>query len=223
MPAEWKITFWPSCTHHVFLSHCREDRDQLVLPVFEELERRGIIPWIDQHHYPIARDALQALREGLLACRLLTPAALANGRGWMAVERSFADAIQRRMIYGEESAHVELPLLMVPSDHATFQQSIWRSLIDKCRNISSAAVPSRARPRRAILRRTTPAPQAEPRSERVQLCADTIENFVKQEEQWASEIADRMGQDSGMQSHYADENRSRRVLAASPQRIVFPS
>ncbi len=55
MPAEWQIRYWPEVEWHVFLSHCQEDRELLVLPIFDELVRRGVVPWVDQHHYPEAR------------------------------------------------------------------------------------------------------------------------------------------------------------------------
>src|SRR5690554_4175430 len=84
MPAQWRIEYWPKCIAEVFLSHCAEDRSGLVLPVYEELKRRGVIPWIDRHHYPASREAFEALREGLLKCRhvvyFITPAMLRQGR-----------------------------------------------------------------------------------------------------------------------------------------------
>ncbi len=55
----WQIQSFPSCTHHVFLSHCREDREWLVFPLEEELRRRGVIPWLDRHEYPYGRTWLQ--------------------------------------------------------------------------------------------------------------------------------------------------------------------
>lgn len=228
MPAEWRINFWPPCTHHVFLSHCQEDRDQLVVPVFEELERRGIIPWIDRHHYPLARDALQALREGLLACRhtayFLTGAALSNGRGWMAVERSFADAIQRRMVYGDESAHFELPLLLVPQADPAFQRSIWRSLVDKSQSIHLPhAIPKVGKLAASRPIASDAAIPSDWTGGHVQSCADAIEKFVIQEELWASAIGDRMKQDPGMQAYYADVNLKQRILGASPQRVILPN
>lgn len=91
MPAQWRIEHWPSCVAHTFLSHCAEDRDHLVVPVYEELLRRRIVPWIDRKHYPLGRDAMEALQDELLKCRhviyFVTPAMLNQGRGWAGTER----------------------------------------------------------------------------------------------------------------------------------------
>lgn len=207
MPSRWEIDFWPECPYHVFLSHCQEDREQLVVPVFNELKRRRLIPRIDRHHYPLARDALQALRDALLRCRhvvyFLTPAALANGRGWMAVERSFCDAIQRRMVYGDEISHLELPLLFVPLADPSFQRSIWRILADKCRIVD-----------------VSPAEPSGWGAAHIQWSADMIERFVIQEERWALEISDRMREDTLLQQHFIDPNLRGRIICSSPPSII---
>src|SRR5437870_11133699 len=112
MPAQWSITNWPECDSHVFLSHCAEDRDNLVVPVYEELIRRNWRPWLDTEHYPLARDPLQAHQEALLKSRhvvyFVTPSMLRQGRGWGCLERAFASLIQRQLSYGGDLAHVEL-------------------------------------------------------------------------------------------------------------------
>jgi hypothetical protein len=48
---DWRIQHLPRCTHHVFLSHCAEDRDRLVQPVYVALEEGKYSPWFDRHHY----------------------------------------------------------------------------------------------------------------------------------------------------------------------------
>ena len=34
MIGDWRVQSLPRCTHHVFLSHCAEDRVRLVQPVY---------------------------------------------------------------------------------------------------------------------------------------------------------------------------------------------
>lgn len=231
MPSRWEILFWPHCDRHVFLSHCQEDREGLVLPVFEDLRRRGVLPWIDRHHYPLARNALQALREDLLRCRhvvyFLTPSALRNGRGWMATERSFAEAIQRRMTYGDEIAHVELPLRLLPSNDPPFQRSVWRALADKCPDVPADLLRT-GRCKQFFARLIEPltgtAPLASHWSDKhVKWCAETIMRFVTREEQWAIELGTRIEQDPGLERHFEDPMLHERVLALSPARITLPS
>ena len=81
----WEIQFFPLCTHHVFLSHCREDRQWLLHDVCEELQRREVIPWFDQHDYPYGRASFQALRDCVLKSRhvvfFVTDAMLSQARG----------------------------------------------------------------------------------------------------------------------------------------------
>ena len=56
----WQITSYPRCEYHVFLSHCAVDRSTLVYPVYEDLMRRGIIPWLDREDYYYGRDSRSA-------------------------------------------------------------------------------------------------------------------------------------------------------------------
>lgn len=69
MIGDWAIHHLPRCTHQVFLSHCAEDRDRLVVPVYNALENAEYFPWLDKHHYPVGQGAFEALREGILHCR----------------------------------------------------------------------------------------------------------------------------------------------------------
>ena len=84
----WQIASYPFCEFHVFLSHCAEDRDWLILPVYDALAQRGIIPWLDREDYYYGRDSRSALRDGLLRSRhvvfFITQAMLDNSRGWCA-------------------------------------------------------------------------------------------------------------------------------------------
>lgn len=208
MPSKWAIRFWPECDRHVFLSHCQEDHDSLVRPVYKELERRRLIPWIDRHHYPLGHDGFQSLREELLKSRhvvyFITLSAVRQGRGWMAAERVFTELVQRQLTYGDEIAHVELPLLLLPQDNPIFQRSLWRALIDKARVPNDLQLPD----------------NVDWAAAHVQWCADTIERFVTQEEQWGFELAFRMEQDSSLKQQFKGEpRRMRRILAQMPQRI----
>ncbi|MCE9604159.1 MAG: toll/interleukin-1 receptor domain-containing protein [Planctomycetia bacterium] len=207
MPARWQIDFWPECTKHAFLSHCAEDRANLVSPVFEELERRKIAGWFDRHHYPAGRDSFETLREELLGTRhvvyFITPAMLNQGRGWTQIERGYSATIQQLLRYEDiELAHVELPLLFADSTDDVFQRLVYRSLIDKS------------------LRCNIPILDAADGywgRNHVEWAADAIESFVHQEEQWAINLAVRFAQDSHLQERFAtDDNRRRRILAESP-------
>ena len=139
MPAVWRIDYWPRCVAYVFLSHCAEDRETLVKPVYRELRRRGIAPWLDHYHYPVGRESIETLHEELLKARhvayFITPAMLRQGRGWTSSERAFTATIQQQLRYNHEIAHVELPLLFIPADDPIFQRSIWCSLRERGRHV----------------------------------------------------------------------------------------
>jgi hypothetical protein len=193
--------------------------------VYEELKSRGIIPWIDRYHYPVAHDAFEALRENLLKCRhvayFITPAMLRQGRGWCNAERAFAATIQQYLRYGgAEVAHVELPLLFMASDDPIFQRSLWRSLIDKAR-----ACPAPIR--RTFWQRIYSGFDNGARNwghAHIQWAADTIQHFVRQErEKWALDLADSFAQDTTMHATFAGEpNLMRRLLAQSPRPLSSP-
>lgn len=201
MPAAWSISHWPKCGWHVFLSHAAEDRQELVLPVYRKLRQGSVFPWIDQHDYPSGRDPFEVLREELLRCRhivyFVTSAALRQGRGWGAVERSYGILLQQRLRFHDvELCHVELPLFFVRPEKRTLQRSIWRPLIDKGR---------------FFLRenRKTPDP--------VTWAVNVIDEFVRQEERWGIEIGTRMAGDSELQRFLTGEaNLMDRVLAIAP-------
>jgi hypothetical protein len=219
MPAQWRIEYWPSCEAHIFLSHCAEDRERLILPVYEELKCRHVIPWIDRHDYPAGRDAMEALREELLKCRhviyFVTDAMLRQGRGWASAERAFAATIQQRLRYFDaEIAHIELPLIFVPVDDPVLQRSVWRGLADKAKCCPHPM------PRRGSLGRTSSRSQQLQRwrEEHVQWAAATIESFVRQEERWAVEVGIRLEQDSRLRDEFrGDANLTRRILAQAPR------
>jgi len=219
MPAQWRIEYWPCCVADAFLSHCAEDREGLVFPVFQELRNRGIVPWIDRHDYPVGRDAVEALREELLKCRhvvyFLTPAMLRQGRGWASAERILAGTIQQMLRYGDaEIAHVELPLMFVASDDPVFRRSIWRALVDRAGQCPHAVASEHAR----ILPARFDDGMRQWQDAHVQWAANMIESFIRQEERWAVELAMRFDQDHRLRQQFAhDENLMRRVLVQAPR------
>ena len=132
----WQLRFFPACTHHVFLSHCREDRDWLVFPLFEALQRQQIIPWLDRHDYPYGRNSFGALRDGILKSRhtvfLVTRAMLAQPRGWGIIELAWADLLQEDLREpGGVLQHVILPLFFLSQDDELLLRSAWQPIRDR--------------------------------------------------------------------------------------------
>ena len=115
---QWTIRYFPPCSHHVFLSHCREDYDDLVYPTYLRLRQQRIIPWLDRHDYPYGSDSRLALQDGILRSRnavfFITPHLLNNPRGWCALELAYGTILQNNLaIAGGALANVILPLFLV--------------------------------------------------------------------------------------------------------------
>ncbi|MFW6162543.1 MAG: toll/interleukin-1 receptor domain-containing protein [Planctomycetota bacterium] len=132
----WRLQFFPVCTHHVFLSHCREDRDSLVVPLYETLQKRGGLPWLDRHDYPYGRRSYEALRDGVLRCRhtvfLVTRAMLTQPRGWTILELAWADLLQENLREpGGELQAVAFPLFFVGRDSEGLLRSAWLPVRDR--------------------------------------------------------------------------------------------
>jgi len=130
------IDSFPRCTHHVFLSHTGQNKDALILPVYQRLRSQGVIPWIDRHDFSYGRDSLVALAEGVLYSRhtvfFLTPAMLANPKGWCPVELAYADLLQRNLQAAALTlVNVILPLIFLPDPNATLPGTVWRTLADR--------------------------------------------------------------------------------------------
>ena len=201
MPADWSINFWPEIGCHVFLSYCREDRDSLVLPVYDTLKQLAIIPWIDKHQYPAGRDGFEAIREELLRCRhvvyFITPSLLKQGRGWSAVERTISELMQCRATYqGTELQHVELPLVFTDPSHSTLPRPIWFQTLGRARFYRLSRTHSQTR---------------------VQWAVDQIRSFAKQEELWAEDIRKRLRRDHQARNHFsASHGLLRRIRASAP-------
>src|ERR1035437_7632999 len=132
----WEIASFPHCEHHVFLSHCAEDRRWLVDPLHARLKSHQIIPWIDRHHYLAGTDPYEALREGVLKCRhiifLITLAMLEQARGWANLEKGYAGILQDNLREGTvDLCHVEFPLFFVARDNPVLARSIWSPVAPK--------------------------------------------------------------------------------------------
>jgi hypothetical protein len=204
MPAEWDVRHWPRCDFHVFLSHCAEDREKLILPVRARIEAKHVVSWIDRHEYPPGRDPFEILREELLRCRhivyFVTESMLRQARGWTAVERGYAELAQRVLSDGPlELCHVEIPLIFVARDHPTLMRSIWQPLLPK-----AVFYPGKPRSSR----------------ERIEWAAEVIAKFVRHEEQWGLDIGTRIEADSALANRFEnDPNLFDRVVGASPPPI----
>lgn len=130
------ILFFPPCAHHVFLSHCAEDRERLVLPLYSTLRSQRFRPWIDRHDYPYGRTSFAALRDEILKCRhtvfLVTEAMLAQPRGWCVIELAWADVLQENLpTTSGVLQNIILPLFFVPQGHALLPRTVWQSVRDR--------------------------------------------------------------------------------------------
>ena len=139
MVGSWFIEQWPVLGFDAFLSHCAEDRETLVTPVCERLQELGVLPWFDQHDFPIANDPFDAMRTNLLRCRhvvyIITPNLLKQGRGWCATERSLAELVQRQFQFAASSLWTfELPLLLVNPTEPKFLRSTYAPLLPRAQS-----------------------------------------------------------------------------------------
>ncbi len=130
------IEWFPNCTHHVFLSHTGLDKADLILPVRDRLRASGVVPWIDQDDFKYGRDSFLALTEGILQCRhvvfFITPAMMANPKGWCPVELGYADIIERNLCEkATPLANIILPLIFLPNASEALPGTVWRTLWDK--------------------------------------------------------------------------------------------
>lgn len=132
----WQLDSFPKCEYHVFLSHCAEDRTALVYPVYEALQRNGIIAWLDREDYYYGRDSRLALRDGLLRCRhvvfFITKAMTRHQRGWCAMELAYADLLQANLVHpGGSLLNFELPLFFLDQTDSELQRTVWAALRDR--------------------------------------------------------------------------------------------
>ena len=134
----WQLASFPKCEYHVFLSHCAEDRDALVAPVYDHLLAAGITPWLDRQDYPYGRDSRSALRDGILRSRhvtfFVTEAVLTVARGWCVLELALAELLELNFhVPGGQLANVFLPLFLVPQASAHLPRSVWQLVRDRGR------------------------------------------------------------------------------------------
>lgn len=132
----WQITSFPRCEYHTFLSHCAIDRPTLVHPVYDELKRRNIIPWLDREDYYYGRDSRAALRDGLLRCRhvvfFITLNMMDYSRGWCQMELAYSDLLQTNLaIPGGQLLNFELPLFFLDRADLELPRTTWGALRDR--------------------------------------------------------------------------------------------
>lgn len=172
----WSIDHFPRCSHHVFLSHCREDRDALVGPVYEALSARGVGAWLDEVDYTYGRDSRTALKDGVLYSRhvvfFITPAMLSSGRGWCVFELAFAELLQAALHRGEPLINVLLPLFYLRQADPTLPRTVWQAARDRGNFLE---------------------PKRGPRAgeKRVEWAAEQIVQFLGNEERRATDMAAR--------------------------------
>lgn len=200
MIGDWSVHHLPRCTHHVFLSHCAEDRNRLVHLVYNALENRRYFPWLDTHHYPAGQGAFEALREGILRCRhvvyFVTAKFLTQGRGWNSVENAYSNLLQENLRFASlELCHIQLPLIFVPHGHAILQRSAWAPLVHRGRFYPSGRVDQGA----------------------VNWATQEIMNFIRQEERRGVSLGAQVQNDPGFQPSLAAEpHLLRRIMCADP-------
>ena len=205
MIGDWSVRHLPRCTHHVFLSHCAEDRDRLVKPVCTALEDAKYFPWFDQHHYPAGQGAFEALREGIIHCRhvvyFVTARFVAQGRGWSVVENAYASLLQENLRHSSlEVCHVQFPLFFVPRGHLVLPRSVWGA---------------------AIAAGTVLSPWTSGRRAKAWATREII-SFIQQEERRGLSLAEQIQTDPGFQPWLAAEpNLLRRVMVADPPSIPW--
>jgi hypothetical protein len=132
----WQITAFPRCEYHVFLSHCANDRELLVHPVYDGLMRRGIIPWLDREDYYHGRDSRTALQDGLLRSRhvvfFVTLALMDYRRGWCPMELAYSDLLQANLLHaGGTLLNFELPLIVLDRTDSELPRTAWNALRDR--------------------------------------------------------------------------------------------
>lgn len=140
----WTVHSYPPCTHHVFLSHCREDHDPLIRPAYDRLRAAGAEVWLDREDYHYGRDSRGALRDAVLRSRhvvfFVTRAMLSTGRGWCVLELAYAELLQATLTRtGGPLANVLLPLFFVPQTDADLPRSVWQLARDRGRFHDPAA------------------------------------------------------------------------------------
>ena len=199
MIGDWKVKCLPLCTHHVFLSHCAEDRVRLVQPVYRALERNDYFPWLDRHHYPIGQGPFASLRDSIIRCRhvvyFVTASFLSQGRGWSSVELAYSNLLQENLSFRLELCHIQFPLFFVPRGKANLLRSAWGPLVERGRFYQPGRVDSGA----------------------VQWATRQIIAFIRQEEKRGGSLADQVQNDPRLQPFLEDEpHLLQRIMCGDP-------
>lgn len=131
----WQITSYPRCEYHVFLSHCAVDRQNLVYPVYDELQRRMAIPWLDREDYYYGRGSRTSLRDGLLRSRhvvfFVTLGMMDYRRGWCQMELAYSDLVQANFARpGGNLLNFDLPLFFLDRGDPELLRTVWNALCD---------------------------------------------------------------------------------------------
>ena len=203
MIGDWKVERLPRCTHHVFLSHCAEDRVRLVQPVYRELGSNHYLPWIDHHHYPRGQGSFAALREGIILCRhvvyFVTAPFLSQGRGWSSVELAYSNLLQENFYFRWELCHIHFPLFFVPQDKESLLRSAWAPLVERGRFYPPGRVDSGA----------------------VHWATQEIIAFIRQEEKRGASLVDQVKNDPSLQPFLEYERYLlKRITCEYPVRLL---
>ena len=205
MIGDWRVRHYPRCTHHVFLSHCAENRRTLVHPVYTGLQKDQYLPWLDRHHYPRGQGAFAALREAIIRCRhvvyFVTEEFLSQGRGWNSVETAYSELLQANLMQPAlVLCNLQLPLFFLPRNHETLERSAWGSFVQSGRFYPPGKVDGGA----------------------VNWAHQEIAAFIKQEENRGHSLATQIEKDPSFQRILADEkNLLSRVMCAYPSPIMI--
>jgi hypothetical protein len=132
----WQIRTFPKCRHHVFLSHCQEDHDGLVRPVYDALVAAKVVPWLDKEDYNYGRSSREALQGAVLASRhvifFVTDAMLRSARGWCVLELAYAEILDANLQgRGGSLAHAFLPLFLTEQADERLPRTVWQAVRDR--------------------------------------------------------------------------------------------
>jgi hypothetical protein len=127
---------FPRCQHHIFLSHCADDRAWLVHDVYNQLVQHGVIPWFDQEDYYYGRDSRTALRDGLLTSRhvvfFITRSMMGYTRGWCPMELAYSGLLQANLVQpGTSLLNYELPLFFLDRNDPNLPRAAWAAVRDR--------------------------------------------------------------------------------------------
>lgn len=198
----WQLASFPKCEHHLFLSHCQEDREALVWPVFEQLQAAGVVPWLDRDDYQYGRDSRSALRDALGLSRhvafFVTDRILATQRGWCILELGYAELIQANLVWpGGPLANSYLPLYLVPKADERLPRTVWQLARD-----------------RGVFHEDSPG------IDPISWCVGQLLAYLRREQQQAVRLTTHVRQDARLRKHLSATPGLRdRVTKFAPSRL----